>query len=144
MKQFKSFDKVLYRSNKYFCWIPSFYQLNTGNKHFLIDVEESVSDENIIPYEGNEHLAGIAGEPEEEIILEKGELIICSLFDYLLKKGKGSVCNYSHITQSSIHTTECSSFSHCIPMSKYNVNNLEETSKWILTIKNGKLVKVNK
>lgn len=109
-----------------------------------MDEDRGIEDNLIIPYEGNETLIMTTNEPEKEITLAKEELIICSTFDYLLKKGKGVVCNYSNITSCAICNTDGASYCYCIPMSKYNPNNLEETSKWIFTVKNGKLVKLNK
>lgn len=143
MKQFKPFDKIIHRLQKDFVWEAGFYDYYKNNEHHIIGGYFR-DDDNILPYEGNEHLVGTTDEPEEEIVLKEGEFMICSMFDFLLKKGKGTVCNYSHITDSSIRNTDGGVFLFCIPMSKYNSNNLEETSKWILTVKNGKLVKVNK
>lgn len=141
MKTFKPFDKVLYRAGKEFCWIPSLYQLNMGNRHFVIDVDASVPDTDILPYEGNEYLIGTNDEPEKEFVLKDGELILCSHFDFLLKKGRGTICNFSHVKDYHIYNTDGASFPYCIPMSKYNLENLKETSKWILEVKNGKTYK---
>lgn len=144
MKQFKPFDKVLYRIFSDTCWIPSFYQFQESGKHFVIDEDIDILDKNILPYKGNEHLVGTTDEPEEEITLKDGQLIVCSNNFDTLKYGKGVITGFVHPYDGALKTNIGIVYKYCIPMSKYNPNNLEETSKWILTVKNNKLVKANK
>lgn len=144
MKQFKPFDKVLYR-NSNSTWIPDFYACSTTSGfHFTIGDKNPIPDKNILPYQNNKCLVGTCDEPEEEIILKKEEFILCSDSITILSEGRGSVLKYKEIVENSIATMNNFGYAHCIPMSKYNPDNLEETRKWILTVKNGKLVKINK
>lgn len=144
MKTFKPFDKVLYRINKRQPWTPSFYQYEACFSHFVMGISSHITDKNILPYESNEHFIGTCNEPEEEIILKKGELIICSDSILCLSEGLGVINDYKEIVGHSITSRNGVGYSYCVPMSKYDPDNLEETSKWILTVKNDKLVKVNK
>lgn len=144
MKQFKPFDKVLYRLAKEFCWIPSFYQMKNGYNHFVIDTDNSISNSDIISYEGNEHLVGTCDEPEEIYLIAKGELILCSNIIDNLCDGRGSIVEFKCIKDKYIYTNLSLPYEYCIPMSKYDLNNLAETKKWVLTVKNGNLIKVNK
>ena len=142
MKKFKPFEKILYRcQNK--IWYPSFYQCSNGKYHFVVGEDEHIEDDDIILYIGNEHLAGIFGEPEEEITLAKGEYIAVSDRLDRLEQGFGTIRKFVNTTKESIVSTS-ESWVYCIPFSKFNPNNLEETKKWILKVKDGKLVKVNK
>lgn len=97
----------------------------------------------ILPFYGNEHLVGTTNEPEEEIILAKGEFILLSESAINIQKGIGTVLNYSEIVGSAIIATNGNGYSYGIPMSKYNPDNLEETRKWILMVNGGKLIKAN-
>ena len=98
----------------------------------------------VLPYVGNEHLVGTEDEHEEEIVLKEGELVLLSDTALPLKEGKGIISGYEEIVYGNIiAATNGRHYNYCIPMSKYNFNNLEETRKWILCAKNGKLVKVN-
>ena len=144
MKQFKPFEKVLVRISKDHCWTPTFYQYHNNKSHFVFEQGSFIFDDDIIPYEGNEHLVGFTGEPEEIVTLEKGELILCNNNIYMLKEGLGTITSYGEITGLNIKGTNGAHYIRCIPMSKYNVNNIEETNKWILEVKSGRLVKVNK
>lgn len=144
MKQFKPFDKIIYRTTNENPWIPSFYQCIIGDFHFVLDREHGLSDENIFPYEGNEHLIGTINEPEEEIILKKGDLILAHDDLTAIREGLGCIRKFKKINNNLIMLTSDACYTYCLPMSKYNSENLEETAKWVLMVKNGKLVKVNK
>ena len=145
MKQFKPFDKVLYRYGPKGNWIPdiySFYEYE-DKEHFVIGNEDAINDEDIISYEGNEYLVGTRNEPEKNIIIEKDELIVCSDSLLELLDGIGSIQRFRGLSEDHLHS-RVHYYTYCIPMSKYNPDNLEETKKWILRVINGKLVKVNK
>lgn len=82
--------------------------------------------------------------PYEEVVLKPMELIF--VFDKLEHKGELSslvlgrfVClNGDKID---ISDDGCKHWKYCIPFSKFNPNDLEETRKHILCVKNGKLVR---
>lgn len=76
-KQFNAFDKVLvkdiYSENK--AWrvdLYSHYDEEYG--HHRTFKGNLVADKDILPYEGNESLAGTADEPEEEVELKEGDI----------------------------------------------------------------------
>lgn len=142
MKKFKPFEKILYRYQN-MIWYPSFYQCFHDKYHFVIGEDEYIEDKDIIPYEGNEHLVGTTDEPEEEITIKYQELILCADFCDNLEHGLGEIKHFRKIEGLVIGTIG-DEYNYCIPMSKYNPNNLEETRKWILKVKNGRFVKVNK
>lgn len=143
MKQFNPFDKVLIRPYG-LTWKCALYShKDKRGIHHMVH-GDMVNDRNIITYESNEHLINTDGKPEEEITLAEGELIICSNSTIALKEGIGLVSHYSDIRNEGIILKNNTSYYFCIPMSKYNPDNLAETRKWILAVKNGKLVKVNK
>lgn len=143
MKKFKPFDKVLIKPYG-LTWRCSFYShKDKRGCHHMVH-GDMVNDRQIIPYEGNEHLVNKDDKPEEEIILKEGELVLLSTSVVSLKEGRGLILNYKRINGSLIIATNGVEYPYCIPMSKYNPDNLAETRKWILMVKNGKFVKVNK
>lgn len=97
----------------------------------------------VLPYIGNKHLVGTTDEPEE-IVLKEGELVLLSDTALALKEGIGTISGYEEIVYGKIiAATNGRHYNYCIPMAKYNFNDLEETGKWILCAKNGKFEKVN-
>lgn len=103
----------------------------------------------VLPFEGNEHLVGTSDMPEEEVELKEGDIIIT--FDNLRDIDmpfEVSINQFKHLNESSIHVcikdyeTEFIAYSNfCIPFSQFNPNDMEETRKHILCVKNGKLVR---
>lgn len=96
----------------------------------------------VLPFNGNEHLVGTTDEPEEEIVLKEGEFILCHDYIELIQDGVGTLSRYVDLTVDNIKS-RAGTFRYCIPMSKYNQNNLEETRKWILKVNGDKLIKVH-
>lgn len=139
-KQFNAFDKVLVRDSydKWDCDIYSHYDKDE-KKHLSIGFGW-VLDNDILPYEGNEALVGTTDEPEEEIKLEEGEWIV--VFDkeemyyppYFIGKFSGLHANM-------FITNESCERELAIPLSGFNPNDMKETKKHILCVRNGKIVK---
>lgn len=67
--QFKPFDKVLVRQNNLAQWRASFYShlhLYENYVYYVTTDGMCYMENNIIPYEGNEHLVGTTDKPKEE------------------------------------------------------------------------------
>lgn len=83
-KEFKPFDKVLYRTKPFGRWRSAFYDmffqspLNEEEVHKLQN-RLSVTDDNIIPYLGNESLHGTCNEPQDALVVNLPETIRKSL-----------------------------------------------------------------
>lgn len=145
-KQFKPFDRVLVRDiNPYWsCDLYSHYNSDAGTHE--TSVLRRVEDKDILPYEGNEHLVGTTDEPEEEIKLEEGEWLIANDRVYLLEIGYGSLGKYIEVKGNIF--VECSPFGgngikydYAIRLKDFNPEDMEETSRHILCVKNGKVVR---
>ena len=63
--QFKPFDKVLVRNGMNCIWQPSIFSYQLGDCCYTVS-SYPYEKENIIPYEGNEHLVGTTNKPKEE------------------------------------------------------------------------------
>lgn len=143
-KEFKPYDKVLVKEmNDYWtCDFYSHYNSEFGSHETLII--KRVEDENIIPFEGNEHLAGTTDEPEEEITIEIGEYCFGAY-----------IHNTRFITDWRIFQFDCIDsddtfkerfgenrcFNYAIRFSDFDPNDIEKTKKHILCAKDGKIVK---
>lgn len=83
-KHFNPFDKVLYRTKPSGRWRSAFYDmffqspLNEEEVHKLQN-RISVTDDNIIPYLGNESLHGTCNEPQDTLVVNLPETIKKSL-----------------------------------------------------------------
>ena len=63
--QFKPFDKVLVRNGMNCIWQPSIFSYQLGDCCYTVS-SYPYEKENIIPYEGNEHLVGTTDKPKED------------------------------------------------------------------------------
>lgn len=139
-KKFKPFDKVLVKDTMG-VWNCAFYShwSDEDKTHNLTSLVPAKGND-ILPYEGNEHLVGKADSPDEEVRLEEGEIIICS--DYLnrLSTGTGILERYKAINGISFHTHD-GVYEYAIRFSDFNPNDMEETKKHILCVKNGRIIR---
>lgn len=149
-KKFKCKDEVVYRNNSKSTWFYGIISHIDENGYHLVGHLVCTNDTQVLHYEGNAHLVGTTDSPEEEIKLEKGDVIVCSDSVDNLKEGVGCICKYRNI-----HSGKCvmnityakdnlGYYRYCIPFSKFNPNDLEANKKEILKVENGKLVKVYK
>ena len=137
-KQFNAYDKVLVRESKKWPWRASFYShYNPISYHHYTTSGAPINE--VLPYEGNEHLLGTTDEPEAEILLEKGEWIFVAseVYDWAQK--------WSLIELDCIkHEQFCTGlvgWSYAVKYSNFNPYDMEETRKHILCIKNGKIIR---
>lgn len=153
-KQFKPFDKVLVRTeyndgNK---WNVDLYSHYSDDHHVCVGML-LVEDNDILPYEGNEHLVGTTDEPEEEIKLKEGEWIMVAerinklpctwnLRDFH-STGKTRFKVYSTKTQIEKRSSSLGG-KYAIRFSEFNPNNMKETLKRVLCVRDGKIIKYNK
>lgn len=149
-KKFKPFDRVLVKGLPGERWNPDLYSFydDIKNLHWSIGCGWS-SDENILPYEGNEELVGTTDSPEEEVRLEIGEIIIaidkedyeCGFSDGVIGKTikfKNKLFERNGKWGFSV-PGGCHSLA--IRFSDFNPDDMEETKKHILCVKNGKIIK---
>ena len=140
-KKFKPFEKVLVKDHEE-VWQPDLYGFWDKCRGRHQTIVNSVNDDDILPYEGNEYLIGTTDEPEEEIRLEEGEIIFCTdmtdedsidknLCLLQLRRYKGIRGN----------NTFDGEWPHAIRFSDFNPNDVEAIKDKILCVKNGKVVK---
>lgn len=147
-KQFKPFEKVLMRSGEDI-WQIDFYSHWSKEKgqHITLAYGDGIvlTDRDILPYEGNEHLLGKADEPEEEIELKEGEFIMVSdapiesQYHCVLKRFAGINSGISFKAKALDERTY--NWRYAIRFSDFNPYDMEETKKHILCVKNGKIVR---
>lgn len=96
MYEFKPFDKVLMRDSEHEIWEPALFSGKVGDA--FKDTSLSVY-RYCIPYEGNEHLAGMYNDPHTEF--QEGELVAFSndkkmwYIGFFNKKIQGGEMNYA-------------------------------------------------
>lgn len=144
-KEFKAFDKVLVRDdyNEWYCGFYSHWS-NAENNHALTSTGH-YKDDNILPYEGNEHLVGTTDEPDEEVKLEEGEYIVC--FDdmqYCDSIHSFGLVKFTIVNHNLFYTSDINAWKYAVRFYDFNPNDMEETFRHILCVKNGKIVKYKK
>ena len=146
-KKFKPFDKVLVKALTDEKWTPDLYSYydDIKNLHWCIGGGWA-SDDAILPYEGNEHLVGTTDEPDEEVRLEVGEYIMASDFIGGMEEGECSFGRFIGIKdesfiQESYQYTGGLTYKYAIRFKDFNPDDMEETRKHILCVKNGRIVK---
>ena len=148
-KKFKPFDRVIIRlGNKiwkadlysHYGEIPGLHKVVSGYQ---------VGNNDILPYEGNEELVGTTDEPETEVRLEEGEIIIAIYKeDYECGFSDGVIGTAVKFKNKFIERNGKWGFSipgggrnFAIRFSDFNPNDMEATKGKILCVKNGKVVK---
>lgn len=58
--EFKPFDKVLVRNSNSSIWVPRLYSYRRNGAHYA---QDGIQYQQVIPYEGNEHLVGTTVNP---------------------------------------------------------------------------------
>ena len=153
-KKFKCKDEVIYRrtdeESEWTYGIFSHYYDNNNVEGVVVDGHFLLSTvHNILPYEGNEHLVGRVDEPDEEVRLEYGELIIAiDKEDYECGFSDGIIGKVVKFKNKFIERNGKWGFSIpggcnslAIRFSDFNPNDMEETKKHILCVNGGKVVK---
>ena len=141
--KFKPFDRVIVKNKeKHSVWSCDMVSLATEDAIYTFCRGEiELRHYDILPFEGNFHLVGTSNMPEEEVELKNGEIVVVSdSIEYMLK-GFGNIRIFRGIDCGFVRISSSQFYSYCIPFSKFNPNDLEETRKHILCVKDGKLVK---
>ena len=145
-KEFKTFDKVLVRGSKSAPWEIDFYSHfdNDANRHETV-CRYCRNEENLLPYEGNEHLVGTTDEPEKQVQIKYWEWIMGLNGCLDEPSNDPSDWNLEQINyisgEENIETKRGHLYCYFIRFSDFNPNDMEETKKHILCVKNGRVVK---
>ena len=144
-KNFKPFDKVLTRLDDDRVWSCRLYSHWDGDEKNHITIDGIMfPDEYILPFEDNEYLVGTTGEPDEEVKLEEGEFLMLSDFISGLESMFASVGKFIRIIGEKFLIT-CNAgeldYKYAIRFSDFNPNDKEETSRHILCVKNGRIIR---
>lgn len=139
-KQFKPYDRVLVKQCDDAVWGCKFYSHWIGDlyEHMTTD-GISVDDEDILPYEGNEHLVGTTNEPNEEVEPKDGEWVF--LCDNPSLNADSWCFSKLYDIRDNTFKNKHSYWRYAICFKDFNPENMEETKKHILCVKNGKIVK---
>ena len=149
-KEFSPFERVLvrYKMADGNNWITDLYSHWNGIYHICVGMGRACDDD-IIPYEGNEHLVGTTQEPEGEIELEKGEPIVALMS--LSLSGANDPSNYTVAIFSRVRKADNGKYfiadtkevmwDYAIKFKDFDPLNMKETLKHMFYPRNGKLVK---
>lgn len=150
-KKFNAFDKVIVREDNNSKWICDFYSHNDNwtKECWCLGIRKWIGIDNILPYEGNEHLVGSADSPDEEVRLEEGELIIaidkedykCGFSDGLIGKVVKFKNRFIEVNGKWGFSIAGGCNSLAIRFKDFDPFNMEETRKHILCVKNGKIIR---
>lgn len=145
---YKPFDKVLIRTEERPIWTPDFYghqDPKDPDMHCLVGGGWRRS-RNIIPYEGNEHLAGKSSLPDEHIV-NIGDLVVAfdlveRLEDLDVAVGRISGFNYNQRGESYFEVADVN-WVYIIPYGKFDINiPVEELMNEVLMIDSeGRIIK---
>lgn len=136
-KQFKPFDKVLIKYGK--VWVIDFYRNYVESSNLHLTLTGTSYDNEILPYEGNEHLVGTTNEPDEfmlgitydnDLEPDLNGVIMLGKIKSLTKANETEYFDFGNFTKM-----------YAIRLSDFDPNDMEETRKHILCVKNGKIVR---
>lgn len=140
-KKFKPFDKVLVRDHEE-VWQPDFYCFwdKCRDRHQTMN-DALVTDDDLLPYEGNEHLVGTTDKPdEEEVRLEEGEY--CFFCDNVDQSAEIWIFDkFKSIRRKGFGLYSGLDSALAVRFSDFNPNDMEETRKHILCVKDGKIIR---
>lgn len=144
-KQFKPFDKVLVREISPYWSCDLYSHFNSDSETHETTALRNIKDCDILPYEGNEYLLGTTEEPEEEITIENGEYCFGADKDEITKLVNWQLFMFDCRDDSDDTFKERFGrgryFDFAIRFSDFNPNDLDETRKHILCVRNGKIVR---
>ena len=142
-KKFKPFDKVIIKPRIDECWscdLYSHFDKDTG-LHETINMA-GLNDNNILPYEGNEHLVGSQDEPDEEVKLLVTEKVMAHTNnENWLFATHISVFIVENLFNVRLSNGEDIKVKKVVKFSDFNPNDMEATKAKILCIKGGKIVR---
>lgn len=144
-KQFKPFDRVLVRrlsiSNNLIFWKADIFSHMEGDTFYVTIGSGYVTKDEILPYEGNESLVGTTDEPEEEIKLEYWEWIMATN-TFSDDPSAWYLEQCANIEgEDKLDTRNKNCYLYFIRFKDFNPNDMEETRKHTLCVKNGKIIR---
>ena len=143
-KKFKTFDRVLIKDNDGIWQIDFYSYKDSDDLHHVMTYGESNSfiDEYILTFEGNEHLVGTDLPVDEEVIIHSGSKIMAFTDNenWIYAIFSAVLCE---INQFEVESSNGSEYrvDKIIRFSDFNPNDMEETKKHILVVKNGKIIR---
>ena len=158
-KKFKCKDEVIYRcTDKYGIpiWSYGIFSHYYKGKDIIYakivgEIGIDITKWEILPYEGNEHLVGSQDEPDEEVRLEEGEWVIYIIGEDNFQKwaiGKFDSLDNPITGERKFQMKPISEKAgyYCVSekvvkFSDFNPNDMEETRKHILCVKNGRIIR---
>lgn len=150
-KIFKPFDKVIVKINRDIWHVDLYSAWNEkmgGHQTLRANNGCSIHDKWILPYEGNEHLVGTSDDPDEEVKLVDGEWMLASLSTNrsLTDPVNYTVIRFWELDIDDFDDTRFKDDRGCfwdyvIKFADFNPDDMEKTSKNILHIKNGRVVR---
>lgn len=148
-KTFEPFERVIYRTQDGF-WNCGFYSHEDGEHHYLCGAIIVWKEHDfILPFAGNSHLVGTSDMSVDEVVPKSGDVIVTfdemkdieKPFDVSINEFKSTSVDAINVSVKDVNFEFISYSKYCIPFSKFNPNDMEETKKHILCVKNGKLVR---
>lgn len=143
-KKFKCKDEVIYPTIDYgdgtITWNYGIVNYEDENYVHLVGgkvIRKKVY--RVLPYKGNEHVVGTSDSPDEELKLEKGEYCFFSMFAEEIAE-LWDLRKFDRIYKNEFYSSDAG-WMYAIRFSDFNPNNMEETSRHILCVKNGKVVR---
>lgn len=140
-KKFNAFDRVLVRIriDTPLIWTCTFYShLDNDGCHVTIG-GQIFDDKDILPYESNEHLVGTTDEPDEVVRLEEEYLFVIN--DIVETPTWWNLIQLDYVNSYVFFDVEGGKWHYAIRFKDFNPNDMEETKKHILCVKNGKVIK---
>ena len=139
-KEFKAFDKVLVRNHYDRRWKCDVYSHRTGETG-VQTIHDIYSIKNVLPYEGNEHLVGTTYEPDEEVKLKEGEWVFVIDKPVGISPTTWEFTQFSHTKYNQFFDKDDTNWDFAIRFSDFNPNDMAETKKHILCVKNSKIIR---
>ena len=146
-KKFKCKDEVIFRckieyGNQHWTYgIFSHYEYHQDDTFASLGcLSLNINDWDILPYEGNEYLVGTTNEPETEVRLEEGELLLVADSEDRVIDCISAVRKFVKVLIT-VFVTNGGNWSLAIRFRDFDPSNMEETRKHILCVKNGKIVR---
>ena len=152
-KKFKCKDEILLKNKEAesAMWFYAIFSNYCKNNTFITisgGITYDLDFFDILPYEGNEHLVGTTHSPDDEVKLEEGEWIIgigqYDVESFLNNRKYGCIGNFKGLERfgdGSCFKFEGGMTTYAVKFSDFNPNDMEETKKHILCVKNGKIVR---
>ena len=144
-KKFKAFDRVLIKdiNGKWQIDFYSYWDKDSEN-HITMSYGGSldITDEQILPYEGNEHLVGTTDSPDEEVkLLDTEKVMAYTHNENWIYATHINVLLVEGLFYVILTNGEDIKVKKVVKFSDFNPSNMEETRKHILCVKNGRIIR---